>query len=454
MLSVATNGISIFDFVLNALVPLKGVILNAMNHFWCQHLEGFGIKTHLLAAGADIDAHLPDALRGNVDLQSRAIVIRRMQMAPVEFIVRAVLTGSAVKSYRETGKVCGHIIPPGLQDGDAFPYLLDTPTTKAEEGHDENMDFMQVRQRYPQQTLQALQVFQICSAYAESRGIKIADTKFEFGADGTIGDEIMTPDSSRFWEYQTWLEGRKPTADRKAPPPYDKQLVRAWGITKGINKLNPENLGDVLRVHSLDLPEGLIRQTTQTYRYIFWRLTGTTIEVYLRENMDVQATFRPVPRIAIICGSESDLPVVRKVLDQFFPNVAHVSIHVMSCHRNPEELRDYARSDIRGTDAVICCGSKWLELPGDLDAQLHAAGNDIPVIGVALGAQGSRSLLAAQLAIEELPGTPVVINESSGRCYTGENGLYDAIRRVAFGELPPPKPRVNKPVQMNVFQNF
>lgn len=287
LLSVATDGISIFDFVLNALVPEKGIILNAMNHFWLQYLKGFGVKTHFVAAGPEIDRHLPENLRNNIDLQARAIVIQRLQIVPVEFIARAVLTGSAVKSYKANGQICGHQLLSGLQDGDALPYILDTPTTKAEQGHDENLLAEQVREKYPQQTFLLLQIFQIGSHLCEQRGIKLADTKLEFGEDGTVGDEILTPDSSRFWGLQTWQESRKAAGDRKAPPPYDKQLVRDVGIKQGINKLDPKNPGDIAKVHSIVVSEDLVKQTTQTYRYIFSWLTNRTIKEYLREDMEI-----------------------------------------------------------------------------------------------------------------------------------------------------------------------
>jgi len=287
LLSVATDGLSIFDFVLNALVPQKGVVLNCMNHFWSDYLGQFNIQTHLLAAGAGIDEYLPQHLQDNRDLQSRAIVVQKMNMAPVEFIYRSVLTGSAVGNYKKDGTVCEHQLPPGLQDGDSLPYILDTPTTKAEVGHDENMSFREVRRAYPMQTLMGLQIFQICSNYAQTRGIKLADTKFEFGQDGfgeLIGDEIVTPDSSRFWEFDEWQKSRQEET-RKAPNPYDKQLVRAWGIEMSINRHDPKKPEDVAWVHSLKVPDGVIDRTATTYRRIFWRLTGCQIQEYLIDRM-------------------------------------------------------------------------------------------------------------------------------------------------------------------------
>ncbi|MFH1968104.1 MAG: phosphoribosylaminoimidazolesuccinocarboxamide synthase [bacterium] len=453
LLSSATDGISIFDFVLNALVPQKGIILNAMNHFWLQYLTGFGIKTHFVAAGADIDPYLPVGLQRNIDLQSRAIVVRRLHIAPVEFIGRAVLTGSAIKCYAENGQVCGHQLLPGLQDGDALPCILDTPTTKAEVGHDENLSAQQVREKYPQQTYMLLQIFQIASHYAEQQGIKLADTKLEFGECGTIGDEILTPDSSRFWELKAWQDGRKVANGRKAPPPYDKQLVRAWGITQGINKLKPENPDDVVKVQSMVVPDSLIKQTTRTYRYIFWRLTGCTIESYLCKKMGVSVE-RKVKTIAIVCGSESDLPVVRDVFATILPQEAKLAVHVMSCHRNPLDVMAFAEVGCKDVDAVICAGGKAFALPGVIDAFSHYYDVDIPVIGVALGEPDSEELLAAKLSIKQLPGAPVIMDEIEGKPYVGSHGLSWAIRRIIDGELPPPKPRTEKPVQMNAFRNF
>ena len=136
LLVVATDGISIFDFVLNAIVPQKGMVLTAMNHFWLRRLESAGVETHLIAAGASIDQHLPEAYRGNSELQARALVVRKLDMIPVEFIARGYLTGSAFTEYMKAGKVCGHELKQGLQDGDDLSEPIDTPTTKAMEGKD------------------------------------------------------------------------------------------------------------------------------------------------------------------------------------------------------------------------------------------------------------------------------------------------------------------------------
>ena len=470
LLPVATDGISIFDFVLNALVPMKGVILNAMNHFWLKYLAGFGFDTHFVAAGADIDKYLPEPLRNNTDLQSRAIVVKELKMADYEFVFRTCLTGSGLTAYKESGQVCGHKLPPGLQDGDELPCILDTPTTKAEAGHDEPVLANSVRGLFPELNYRLCHIVQIAKTYAEKRGIKLADTKFE--GDGTkvvLGDEVLTPDSSRFWDLREWQESRKPDKGRKAPSSLDKQLVREWGKSMGIHQFDPKKPADVEAVHAMVVPDEIIRQTAQTYRYIFWRLTGMTIEQYLRDVMKVQVPELPPKNVLIICGSDADMPDVKLALDN--PVVkANITKHVISCHRNPMEVMDLIKSFERADrlkktlqrigpvvedsrqrfDVIIGVGSKALALPGVIDAWAHHFKWNVRVAGVALGEPGSRALLAAQLAIEELPGQPVIINEMTGQAYTGSSGLRELLWRVDNGELPPLKPRKEKLVQLNV----
>ena len=443
LLVVATDGISIFDFVLNALVPMKGVILNAMNHFWLKYLAGFGFETHFVAAGANIDTYLPEELRGNADLQARAMVVRELKIAPVEFVFRNCLTGSGLKNYDKTGRVNGHVLANGLQDGDQLPYILDDPTTKEEEGHDEHADALEVRTEYPGMTYNLLRVFQIARDYAGAHGIMLADTKFE-GSKDVLGDEVLTPDSSRFWDINEWCESRKPAEDRKAPTSLDKQLVREWGKSMGVDKLDPEKPEDVEAVHAMTVPPEIIAQTTQTYRYIFWRLTGRTIEQYLRDVMKVRIPLTPMKNVLVICGSETDLPQVKAVCADAKLTATKVTIHVMSCHRNPQDLTDFIIHGLEVFDVVIGVGSKALALPGIIDAWGHFLKKNVRVAGVALGEPGSRALLAAQLSIEELPGQPVIINEMTDHAYTGPAGLRELLKRIDEGELPPEKPRKEK----------
>ena len=453
LLQVATDGISIFDHVLNALVPMKGVILTALSVFWFKKLEEYGIKTHLVAYGAGIDEYLPAELRGNPDLQSRALVVKRLEMANVEFVVRNCLTGTALKPYRATGTVCGHPIISGLEDGDELPCLLDTPTSKAEVGHDEHVNAAEIRAKYPEQTYTALKVFQIARAYAQSCGIVLADTKFEFALDGTLADEVLTPDASRYWSLPEWLRTRAKEGTRKAPTAYDKEFVRSFGIEHGINKLAPENPDDVATAQALEIPDNIIKKTAAIYRYIFWRLTGETVEDYLYVRMGVNVKPRPIAKVAIVCGSESDLPAVQEAVAGIRPQDAEIVVHVMSCHRNPRDVAAFASGGCGGADAVIGVGGKALALPGVLDALIYAAGFDIPVIGVALGESGSEDLFAAQLSIEKLPGAPVIIDEFTGRAYEGAEGLRSALDRIINGELPPSRPRTEKPSRLGVWTN-
>jgi len=452
-LVVATDAVSIFDFVLNALVPLKGVILNAMNHFWTMYLREFGIPTDLVAAGQDIDQYLPGDLRNRIDLiQSRSIVVRRMDMAPVEFVWRQILTGSGWDQYTTNkGRVYGHQLPPGLQNGDAVP-LLFTPTSKAQEGHDEPLVPEQVLGMYPELVYRSMRAFLIGSDRALQSGILLADAKFEGSREG-LGDEMLTPDASRYVLWRAWEESRKPESGRKMPPALDKQIVRVWGETQGIKGLNPEDPGHVARVQSIAVPQALLDQVTQTYRYIFWRLTGMTIEQYLREEMAVEMA-RRVPKIAVVCGSKNDWHLVEGVVKDVDKSQAQIVVHVLSCHRNPQAVWEFAQSGGEGADVILGVGGKALALPGMISSFAHANGKDVPVVGVALGDPGSEGLLAAQLSITEVPGSPVVVDERTGNAYTGAEGLETALHRIIDGELPPLPQWSEKPPEFGIFSNY
>lgn len=450
LLVVATDAISIFDHVLNVLVPGKGISLTVMSVFWFRMLEKHGIGTHLVACGADIDEYLPPQHKDNIDLQSRAIVVKKCNMVDdTEFVLRGCLTGSGLKEYLATGTVCGQRLPDGLQDGDELPYLFFTPTTKAAVGHDEAVSADARRQKYPDQVYRAVQIFQIAQEYAKRRGFLLADTKFEFAGDGMLADEVLTMDSSRWWDLRTWQEGRRLVTGRKAPPGFDKQLVREWGKGSGVDKLKPEDPEDVAKVHAMQVPPVLIDQTVQVYRYAPWRLIGMNRDQYLRNEMRVQVPQSPTKNVVIICGSETDLPCVTEACRSMFLRT-HVRAHTMSCHRNPKELMEFCQT-VSGVDVIIGAGGKALALPGVIDAWLYRFGKNIPVVGVVFGESGSKALLAAELSIDELPGQPVIMDEISGRVYSGTQGLRDVLNRIECGELPPPKTRKIKPVQMDVY---
>ncbi|MGA2418287.1 MAG: AIR carboxylase family protein [Candidatus Staskawiczbacteria bacterium] len=170
-----------------------------------------------------------------------------------------------------------------------------------------------------------------------------------------------------------------------------------------------------------------------------------------------------VPRIALVIGSKSDWPTVQPVVEQFEKSQVEIAVSSLSCHRNPYETKSFCGSRggrrsrwLRGVNAVLCAGSKAFQLPGAIDAWLYANGVAIPVIGVALGAPGSRPWCAAKLSIEELPGTPVLMGQNGeyDECYLGPEGLEKAIRRVIARQLPPPKQRDDKPAEMNFWKNY
>jgi len=289
LLVVATDGISIFDFVLNALVPNKGRVLNMMSHFWFTMLEAHGIKTHMVVAGTAIDRYLPAHLRGNADLQKRAMVVHKLDMRIVEMIFRFCLTGSVLQEYQKSGGVYGIRSQPRLQDGDALVRPLFTPTTKEDGDHDQPLSPSEVEARYPKEVELVRAAFEIIREYAQKKHVMIADGKSEVGIDEhgviRIGDEFGTPDSSRIWDLNDWKESRN-EVHRKAPQAYDKQYVRNWGIELGINKRKPSNPDDVRWVHGLVVPVRTIEHTTRIYEHIFQRITGRSLEMYALKCLD------------------------------------------------------------------------------------------------------------------------------------------------------------------------
>lgn len=292
-LIVATDRVSIFDFVLPAFVERKGEVLNALNIFWRLTIFGtllgdsspFGYGSDLVAWGASIDRYLPMSLRSNRRLWRQAVVVRKLKMVPVEAVVRGYLTGSGLKAYQKTAPrhmVCGHELPSGLHDGAKLPWPIFTPTTKAEVGHDTHMSVSDVRAKHGVEIENlSLLLFTIGGRFALSKGVIIADTKFEWGYDThgqlSLGDEILTPDSSRFWDSDEWLVAKR---KKKSPPARDKQFVRDWGKTVGIHERKPEKAEDVAFVSHLCVPPEVCERTTDIYLAIFERLTGRTLDEF------------------------------------------------------------------------------------------------------------------------------------------------------------------------------
>lgn len=292
LLMFKTNRISIFDFVLPALVWDKGSILTAMTILWLERVLG-NFRHHLLRYGAGIDADLPAQLGNNPVLQQHALVIRRMATPDIECIVRGYLAGTGLKAYQETHAVCGHHLPGGLHDGSQLPEAIFTPSTKALIGHDEHIDYQTVRATHgwvPERV--SLAVYRQAQEYGLTRGIIIADTKLELGPSGEIIDEVLTPDSSRFWLREEW-EAAQASDPPSSPGGFDKEYVRRWGKTVptpfiddrdlpivGIHRLNPENPRHVAFVSGLTVPPDVLDATSELYRECLMRLFGETLESF------------------------------------------------------------------------------------------------------------------------------------------------------------------------------
>jgi phosphoribosylaminoimidazole-succinocarboxamide synthase len=265
LLIVATDRISAFDCILPQGIPGKGRVLTRMSLFWFDLLSSV-IPNHLITANVNA---FPPLLRQYRDqLEGRSMLVKRCRMEPVECVARGYVSGSGWKDYKNTGAICGIPLPAGLLESDKLPEPIFTPATKAETGHDENISFETAAKLIGRQTTALLQdltllIYHKASAYAESRGIIIADTKFEFGwIDGELllADEVLTPDSSRFWPRKEYAPG----GPQKS---FDKQFVRDYLETLDWNKQPP----------APSLPAEVIEKTAAKYLEAYTRLTGDTL---------------------------------------------------------------------------------------------------------------------------------------------------------------------------------
>ncbi len=258
LLMVASDRISAYDFVLTPGIPDKGEILTRMSLWWFEQLADF-VPNHV------VSTQVPERVRG------RALVCERLEMFPVECVARGYLAGSGLVDYEANGEVCGVPLPPGLVDGSRLPEPIFTPATKAAIGeHDENVSFDAVVRTVGQETAEALRdltlrIYARAEAIARGRGIILADTKFEFGArsDGTIvlADEVLTPDSSRFWPADSWQPGR-------AQHSYDKQFVRDW-LTSAESGWDRHS-----DTPPPQLPAEIVEKTRERYVQAYEQLTG------------------------------------------------------------------------------------------------------------------------------------------------------------------------------------
>ncbi len=266
LLLVATDRISAFDYVLKDEIPYKGQVLTQLSCFWFELLDGV-VENHLVSSDV---ADLPEEFKPWSEyLRGRFMLVKKAQMFPIECIVRGYLTGSGFKDYLKTGTVCGIELAGGLENSAKLPTTLYTPSTKAEIGdHDENISYdrtVGIVGEEAAQTLRdlSLKVYETAADHARARGIIIADTKFEFGTvDGTVvlGDEVLTPDSSRFWSVDDYEVGRE-------QPSFDKQFVRNWLNANWDRTDEPPHL-----------PQDIIEKTSEKYIQAYEKLTGRAFE--------------------------------------------------------------------------------------------------------------------------------------------------------------------------------
>ncbi len=260
LLLVVSDRISAFDYILPSLVPDKGKILNQISAFWFDFVKDI-IPNHIISIDSKdfpLDFQTPE-------FEGRSMLVKKLKMLPVECIVRGYITGSGWKSYKQTGSICGINLPEGLQESQKLPNPIFTPTTKASEGHDENISFEEVCNLIGKDLAEALraktiEIYEKCADYARTRGVIIADTKFEFGIDENgnlvLADEVLTPDSSRFWPADDYEVGRSQKS-------FDKQYMRDWIKSTGYD---PESGNPI--------PEDVIKTTSNKYKEAYKLITG------------------------------------------------------------------------------------------------------------------------------------------------------------------------------------
>lgn len=268
MLLIATDRLSAFDVILPTPIANKGAILTEIANFWFEKLKHV-VPNHL--TGINPDSVVTDPAE-KAQLGKRALVVKKLKPLPIEAIVRGYLAGSGWKEYKQTGTVCGIALPAGLQEASQLPEPIFTPSSKADVGdHDENITLEKCAQLLGKDMAEqvakvSVQLYQEAAAYALTRGIIIADTKFEFGLDANgvlhVIDEVLTPDSSRFWPAESYIVG-------KNPPSFDKQFVRDWLEASGWNKVAP----------GPELPADVAAKTSEKYHEAFEKLTGKALVV-------------------------------------------------------------------------------------------------------------------------------------------------------------------------------
>nr|WP_281381806.1 phosphoribosylaminoimidazolesuccinocarboxamide synthase [Conexibacter arvalis] len=266
LLLVASDRISTYDVVHPNTIPDKGKVLTALSVFWFERL-GSIVPNHFISATDGVPA----------EVRGRALVVKKLSMLPVECVVRGYITGSGWKDYLATGKVSGLELPAGLQESEQLPEPLYTPSTKAEVGHDEAIDFEQTVELIGDRALAervrdvSIEVYAKAAEHARSKGVILADTKFELGRDAngelTLGDEVLTPDSSRFWPVEGYAVGR-------GQPSFDKQIVRDWAAGSGWDKSPPAPA----------IPDDVVEKTRARYIEAYELIAGEPFDAWLERT--------------------------------------------------------------------------------------------------------------------------------------------------------------------------
>ena len=406
MLIVATDRLSAFDVIMNEPIPEKGAILTQMAQFWFDKLAHI-VPNHLTGIAPESVVNPEEAAQ----VHGRAMVVKRLKALPVEAVVRGYIIGSGWKDYQATGKICGIALPAGLKMAEKLAEPIFTPASKAAVGeHDENISFDEmvkvVGQALAEQIRDvSIRLYKEASDYAATKGIIIADTKFEFGLDEygqlTLMDEVLTADSSRYWpadEYQVGM----------SPPSYDKQFVRDYlESLSDWNKKAPAPM----------LPATVIEQTAAKYQKAYEVITGQPWGGAHRCDN---------PVVGVVMGSNSDWPVMRhavEILQQF--GIAYEA-QVVSAHRMPEEMFDYAnRAQAKGLKAIIAGAGGAAHLPG-----MIAAKTIVPVLGVPVPSKylrGEDSLLSIVQMPKGIPVMTLAIGEAGAA-----NAALSAVAMLAM----------------------
>jgi phosphoribosylaminoimidazole-succinocarboxamide synthase len=266
LLIVASDRISTYDVVHPTPIPDKGAVLTGLSTFWFERTAGI-VPNHFLSLADGVPA----------EARGRGMIVRKLEMLPIECVVRGYLSGSGWNDYQRTGQVCGIAVPSGLRESDKLPEPIFTPATKAVEGHDENIDFERAAELVGDRSLTervrevSIAVYQHAAEHARERGIILADTKFEFGLDPegrlTLGDEVCTPDSSRFWPAGEYEPGRP-------QPSFDKQFVRDWASSTGWDRNPPAPA----------IPDDVVARTREKYVEAYERITGEPFDDWLQRT--------------------------------------------------------------------------------------------------------------------------------------------------------------------------